>query len=462
MNLLQKARIFAASKLLSGFSNQGAAYNTPITAEILKGIVTWAGQNADAFVNQGYSENDIVFSIINLITNKAKVATWGAYKIVDEKKYYQYKALLDSTVKDWKLIQELKEQSLEPYKADERLNELLKYPNEQDTWSDLVESHCGFKLITGNAYLQAPLIEFGKNVGKPLFLSPLPAQYMSIIANIGSIPATVQGYQLYLGTYYKFDRTQILHDKFFNPRWNASGQQLYGMSPLQAANKKVTRLNESATASVANLQNGGPAGVLFMNHENFNGDNAVAQTNALKAKLVEFSGSKNKNKIATSGYPVGWQSIGLSNIDLDIIAQEKHDLRSLCNVYGVPSTLLNDPDAKNENNQLAAEKALTVRAAIPLLSSMRDNLNRKFNTDWGYKGVVVDFDLSCYPELQEDKKTQADYLDISMLPLRERYEIMGEEIPEYLTEEFLNTIFYRGQPVSDVPNDTTLIDPFKK
>lgn len=453
----------AISRILGAQSSQGAAYNTPITAEILKGIVTWAGQNAAAFVEQGYSENDIVYSIINLITNKAKVASWGAYKVVDEKKYKQYKSLLDTQVKDWKKIQELKEQSLEPYKGDERLNELLKYPNEQDTWSDLVEAHCGFKLITGNAYIQAPLIGAGKNVGKPLFLSPLPAHYMSIIAQIGRVPALVEGYQLYLGTYYKFTKEQVLHDKYFNPRWNASGQQLYGMSPLQAANRKVTRLNESATASVANLQNGGPAGVLYVNHENFNGDNAVAQTNALKAKLVEFSGARNKNKIATSGYPVGWQSIGLSNVDLDIIQQEKHDLRSLCNVYGVPSTLLNDPDAKNENNQIAAEKALTVRAAIPLLVSLRDNLNRKFNTDWGFKGtnIVVDFDLSCYPELQEDKKAQAEYLDISMLPLRERYEIMGEEIPDYLTEEFLNTIFYRGQPVTDVPQDSSLIDPFK-
>ena len=436
----------------------------PITMEVLKGIVTWQGQNAPAFVQEGYAGNDFVYSIINLITNKAKVAPWGVYKVKDEKKYKQYKSLLENpqSIKDWRKIEQLKEASLIPYTDDDILNELLKYPNQEDAWSDLIESAIGFKMITGNSYIYAPLIQTGKNQGKPLFFNSLPAQYMSIIADIRSVPAWVQGYQLYLGTYYNFTREEILHDKFFNPQWNASGQQLYGMSPLQSANKKITRLNESATASVANLQNGGPAGVLYMDHEDFNGDNAVAQTNALKAKLAEFSGAKNKNKIATSGYKVGWQQIGLSNVDLDIIQQEKHDLRSLCNVFGVPSTLLNDPDAKNENNQIAAEKALTVRAAIPHLTSLRDNFNRKLNTDWGYKGqgICIDFDLSAYPELQEDKKTQAEYLDISMLPLRQRYMIMGEEIPEGLSDEILNTIYYRGNPVGELGLNDPLIDPY--
>ena len=208
MSFLDNLRTKIASRLLGVSTSQG--WTQPITMEILKGIVTWAGQNADSFVNNGYSENDIVYSIVNLITTKAKVATWGAYKVVDEKKYYQYKAALDTQVKDWKKILELKEQSLEPYKNDDRLNELLKYPNEQDTWSDLVEAHCGYKLITGNAYLQAPLIEAGKNTGKPLILSPLPSQYMSIIAQVGRIPAIVEGYQLYLGTYYKFTKEQLL------------------------------------------------------------------------------------------------------------------------------------------------------------------------------------------------------------------------------------------------------------
>jgi HK97 family phage portal protein len=441
--------------------------STPVTMEILRGIVTWSGQNADSFITDGLAGNDIVYSVINLITNKAKVAEWGVFKVKDEKKYIKLKSILSQPhlITNWKEVNELKNQAVEPYNGDDKLNELLKYPNDTDTWSDLIESWGGFKLSTGNAYIYAPLIGAGFNNGKPLSLTSMPSQYMSIIANINVMPRTIEGYRLYIGQYWEFEKPEILHDKYFNPRWNASGMELYGMSPLQAAAKNITRSNESKTASVANLQNGGPAGVLFTDDLRMEGDTAVAQANALKGKLAEFSGSKNKNKIATSGYKVGWQQIGLSNVDLDIIKQELWDMRSLCNIYGVPSQLLNDPENKIMANATSAEKALTVRAAIPLLTAMRDNLNRKLGTDWGYKGknIVVDFDLSCYPELQEDKQTQVNWLKDSMLPLRRRYEIMGESIPEYLSEDILNTIYVNGQAIGEPDaNVDPIIDPYKK
>lgn len=441
--------------------------STPVTMEILRGIVTWSGQNADSFITDGLAGNDIVYSIINLITNKAKVADWGVYKVKDEKKYLRLKSLLAQPhlITNWKQVNELKNEAVEPYKGDEKLNELLNYPNDTDTWGDLIEAWGGFKLSTGNAYIYAPLIGAGFNGGKPLSLTAMPSQYMSIIADITQMPRTVEGYRLYIGQYWEFEKPEILHDKYFNPRWNASGMELYGMSPLQAAAKNITRSNESKTASVANLQNGGPAGVLYTDDLRMEGDTAVAQANALKGKLAEFSGTKNKNKVATSGYKVGWQQIGLSNVDLDIIQQELWDMRSLCNIYGVPSQLLNDPENKIMANATSAEKALTVRAAIPLLTAMRDNLNRKLATDWGYKGknIIVDFDLSCYPELQEDKQTQVNWLKDSMLPLRRRYEIMGEPVPDYLSEEILNSIYVNGQAIGEPDaNVDPIIDPYKK
>lgn len=450
-------------KLLSAFNKP---VNNPITASYLGGIVTWQGQDTQSFINDGYAGNDIVYSIINLITNKAKVAPWNVYKVKDEAKYKQLKSILKTPhlISDWKAIEELKSQSLEPYKGDARLNELLKYPNEEDTWADLVEAWGGFKLATGNSYIYGKLVEAGANTGKPLSLSALPAQYMSIVANVSVFPAVRQGYKLFMGVTYDFTREEILHDRMFNPKWSATGLQLYGMSPLAAAAKNITRSNEAKTASVANFQNGGPAGILFTDDLRMEGDTAVAQANALKASIVQNSGAKNKNKLATSGYKVGYQAIGLSNVDLDIIQQEMWDMRSLCNIYGVPSQLLNDPENKIQANSTSGEKALTVRAALPLLTTMRDNLNRKLATDWGYKGtnIIVDFDLSCYPELQQDKATQAEWLKDSMLPLRRRYEILGEPIPDYLSEDILNSIYVNGQAISE-PDGTvdSLIDPYK-
>jgi hypothetical protein len=127
-------------------------------------------------------------------------------------------------------------------------------------------------------------------------------------------------------------------------------------------------------------------------------------------------------------------------------------------VYNVPSTLLNDPDAKNENNQISAEKALTVRAAIPALIELRDGINIQMKV-WGWNDIFLDFDLDCYPELQEDKLTQANFLDIFMGTLRQRYAAMDMEPDPNLSEEMLDTIFYKGQAVSEAGIMEPLADP---
>jgi len=446
--------------------------------EILKGVVTWSGQNATAFVNEGYAGNDIVYSVVNMISDKAKISPWGAYKKKNttegRKAAAKYEAKMKAAMNvksveaaakiNWNEIEELKQAAYEPYDADDKLNQLLTVPDPEGntTWSELVEAAITFRLITGNSYIYAPRILAGKNESKPLFLMTLPSQWMSIIADLSAMYARAKAYRLYMGAGigYPIEKDNIVHIAKFNPMWNASGQQLYGMSPLQAAQKKVTRINESLTASVANLQNGGPAGVLSLEHiEGMDQDVATEQVTQLRQKLVEYSGSKNKNRVATSGYPVKWTDIGLSNVDLAILEGERHDLRSICNVYNVPSTLLNDPDAKNENNQIAAEKALTVRAALPELVALRDALNMQMKV-WGWKDIVLDFDLSVYPELQEDKLTQAQFLDVAMLTLRQRYEAMGMEADMSVSEEMLSTIFYKGQAVSEAGMNDPLIDPY--
>ena len=385
--------------------------NSQIAIE--RGIVTWQGADQRSFVDDGYVANDIVYSIIKLITDKAKIAPFHVYRVVDEKAAKKYKSLAAQKDINLKELETLHKKAYELYTGDQRLNELLKYPNEEDCWSDLVEQWCGFKLITGNSFIYGKLIEAGNNQGKPYELFALPSQYMAIIANINVFPPTRAGYQLYYGQMWSFDTKEILHDKYFNPQWGVTGGQLYGQSPLRAAAKNLTRSNEAKTAAVASFQNGGPAGVLFMNDERFDPTSGQAQAQALKTAVSQKGGAANFNSIEVSGYKVDWKQIGLSPVELNIIESEKWDLKALCNIYGVPSQLLNDSDSKTYNNQREGEKALTLRCAIPLLNALTENLNRKLHTDWGYKGtnLYVDYDLSVYGELEANKSEQTAWLN---------------------------------------------------
>ena len=428
--------------------------NSQIAIE--RGIVTWQGADQRSFVDDGYVANDIVYSIIKLITDKAKIAPFHVYRVVDEKAAKKYKSLAAQKDINLKELETLHKKAYELYTGDQRLNELLKYPNEEDCWSDLVEQWCGFKLITGNSFIYGKLIEAGNNQGKPYELFALPSQYMAIIANINVFPPTRAGYQLYYGQMWSFDTKEILHDKYFNPQWGVTGGQLYGQSPLRAAAKNLTRSNEAKTAAVASFQNGGPAGVLFMNDERFDPTSGQAQAQALKTAVSQKGGAANFNSIAVSGYKVDWKQIGLSPVELNIIESEKWDLKALCNIYGVPSQLLNDSDSKTYNNQREGEKALTLRCAIPLLNSLTENLNRKLHTDWGYKGtnLYVDYDLSVYGELEANKSEQTEWLDKAWwISPKQKLDIMNIEVPDYIPTEELEKLY--------IPTGLQTIDQFE-
>jgi hypothetical protein len=118
--------------------------------------------------------------------------------------------------------------------------------------------------------------------------------------------------------------------------------------------------------------------------------------------------------IIVTASKIGWQKLGLSPVDLAIIDSMKMNLRQLCNVYRVNSALLNDPDNKTYNNMYEARKALISDAILPELISIRSDLNKWLVAPYNKsenKKYFLDFDLSVFPELQEDKKEQIQYLE---------------------------------------------------
>jgi len=86
-----------------------------------------------------------------------------------------------------------------------------------------------------------------------------------------------------------------------------------------------------------------------------------------------------------------------------------------------------------------------------MLASIRDQFNRKFQTDWGFKntGRVIDYDASVYLELQEDKGKQIAWLKDAPLHLRRKLEIMGESDLGYTEEQLASIIIGSGSTTLD-------------
>ena len=391
---------------------------TPFASySFVNGQYVGLSDNQASYITSGYEVNDIIYSIVNLITDKCKLPEWAVYKVIDEDGYKKYKSIFsrkDISVLDFKKGMEYRTKSLELVNAG-KLTELMKYPNEFQTMTELAGYFIGYKLLTGNSYLWAETLEAGANMGKPQSLTVLPAQYVTIIAQARQFPVSPIGYKI-LSIDQPFTKAQVLHDKFANYSFDISGSHLYGTAPLKAALKRLSRNNNALKASDSAMQNGGLPGIIYMDDPRVLNGNVNPQDTRKQAEAVKDSlkrGPDRVGELATSGYKMGFVPIGISPVDLAVIESEKWDLKRFCSVFGVPAQLAGDDNTSTYNNVKEAEKALTSRVAMPLLVSLRNHINRKLSDDWGYKntGYVVDFDQTVFTELQEDVAAKSTWVN---------------------------------------------------
>ena len=386
----QKAATKIKTTLNNPFSDFGG---------LIGGRTLYPNLNYEKFV-QDYDNNSEVYSIIKRISKTISTVPFYVYKVKNKKELNTYKAMMAnaSSGADVAKAELVRIKAVDEI-ADSPLNKLLEKPNQYQSLSELLENIVGYKLITGNSYIWANRLSNGKVAE----LVVLPSQYVAIISD-GTING-VEGYTFTLVGWDQLAANDVIHLKYFNPYFNTNGQQLYGLSPLQAAYRTVQRSNDAKDTSVGMLQNQGPKGILYADESN---DFGPEQAGKLKEDFYNQYGTKNKivqnaGQILIAGAKLGWVNMGLSPVDLQLLESEKITLRELCNVYGVNSALFNDPDNKTYNNMKEAKKEMLTQVVLPELVLIRDAFNRFFENEIG-QGYYIDFDITVFPELQEDMK----------------------------------------------------------
>jgi len=444
MNLIQ--RWILGKKLADQLEQKAASiYQPGVKYFINNGRIVTPTDNKTTYITEGYNKNDIVYSVINLILDKVILPEWNLFKVVNEsslKEYHRLMSIKNITGQQYKKAMQLKYESLEPLEKfnlqQGKLKDLLKYPNDQDTIQDHNRSLMGYKLLVGDYYEWSETLQAGANQGIPNMLWCLPAHLVNIKVT-DQFPARPSSYELFTWNQ-QFTKEEILHEKYWNPNWNINGEQLYGFAPLRAFLKNLIRNNAAKDASAALFQNKGLEDIIYMDDQRFDAEMGLQQAQALKIKLSEkeYSGPEAQGKHAISGVKVGVAKLGSTPVELGIIDSEKWDAIMFCNCYGVPPELLGLTQ-KTYNNVKEAEKALTTRSAIPLLNSRRNSLNRKFQSDWGFKGqnVYIDYETDCFPELQVDiNETMTAIEKLTMrTPNEEREAINWETRPEPEADE---------------------------
>lgn len=366
-----------------------------VYAELLRNVQNrpiYFSDNIDSYVNEGYLFNPIVYSIVSFICQKAAAIPWNVYEVKNEKALALYKSATK-----WDYTRKaVKTKALAEVK-DHELSQLLITPNSLQGWAEFFEQVLGFKLVTGNSYIQAISPKGGLNKGLIKEMWHLPTQIIRPIAGDRIHP--VKGYK-YMNNEDLIPTDEIIHLKYWTPEYY-NGAFLLGLSPIRAAKRVVTKSNSSYDSFVSSFQNMGAFGIISGDSKTDDQMLTEEQANMIEERLRKKTGPKNWGKPLITSAAVKWQQIGMSPVDLNIIESDKMDLRSLCTVYHVPSELFNDATNKTYSNTKEAGSAVYTNAILPELNQFRDNFNLRITGRYEGK-IYVDYDASMISELQDD------------------------------------------------------------
>jgi len=363
--------IFNSSKPLEN------RFNEILYAFISKAVPYALPANNRTFVKDGYAGNVNIYPVVRKIVDPCIGVGWY--------------------LKDTKTDQEIEKHPL---------IDLLQQPNKYTKQNGFIDEAIVWRLITGERFIFWMAPETGDNKGLPAEMHLLPASEVEIMQGDWLDP--VGGYKIAIGDTWKIlDKNRVIHGKTTNLIYDLSGSQLRGMSPLEPALKMMSASNTGYTQLVKNFENGGPDVIITETEAGAQGvEYTKEQQQSIWETFINRFRNKSKERFLIKRKPIEIHEIGKSVVDLNIIDFLKLSLRDYCNIYNVPSALMNDNEyATQSANNREFIRALWNNAVIPQLEFFKEDLNELayvYNKIQG-TNVAFDYKLDDIPELQEDK-----------------------------------------------------------
>lgn len=324
-------------------NNEIKSYYQPL------GKAVWSDRNYEMFAREGYIKNVVGYKCVSMLARSA-----SSVKLI---------------VYDKKTNKKIENHPLEL---------LLNNPNPTQNGYEFFESLYSYKLLSGNTYIQAILLD--KNIfknPKELFILR-PDRMTIIIDNNSSIP---YAYKYKVNNNEKIfyvdkitGNAEILHIKNFNPI-----NDWYGLSPIEAASYSIDQHNEASKWNQSMLQNGArPSGALIVKG---NGDDSAfltdEQFSRLKKQLnEEFSGTENAGKPLLLEGGLEWMEMSLSPSEMNFLEMKNSCARDIALAFGVPSQLLGIPGDNTYSNLMEARLSMWEETIIPMIDNVVDALNK--------------------------------------------------------------------------------------
>ena len=192
---------------------------------------------------------------------------------------------------------------------------ILNKPNPTQGMGDFFQALYHYRLIGGNAFVQA----VGPRNSAPSELHLLRPDRVAVIAGKGTLPAgyryTVNDKHMDFPVDRITGRSRVLHIKSFHPY-----NDWYGLSPVEAAAYSIDQHNHSSAWNQSLLQNGArPSGALVVRADaNNSGVLSEDQYNRVKLQIDEqFTGTINAGRPLLLEGGLDWKEMILTPKDMD-------------------------------------------------------------------------------------------------------------------------------------------------
>lgn len=305
-----------------------------------------------------------------------------------------------------------------------QIEKMLENPNSKQTYSDFIGMVVVNYLVTGNAYIYGN--GAGKDDNKFVELFALPEQ-MKIVS--GGTLDPVKEYVLWWDTDKEriFPANQVCHIRTVNPKYDTSGTQLYGISPLRAFLYDLYNDKFGNDALAKMLKNGGVISLITPKHkEDQFGD---IQKKGLKESLVDaFSSSESYRRYVPSSIALEVTKVGLPPSDLQLLeltaARRKNIMHG---AYHIPFSYI-DNDQSTYNNAVTDGKRLMYDSVAPVCDVISQSLTKFIAAPYD-KNLKIEIDWSSAYELADDLKQIMEWvkeaISIGMLTPDEGRSVIG-------------------------------------
>ncbi len=356
----------------------------------------WSSREYQQFADQAYIKNVIAHRSINIVAQAAASVPWALYSFKGRNKVQIY---------------------------EHPLLKLLSRPNPFYAGAEFFENIYAYKLISGNAFIQA----IGRENIAPKELHILRPDRVSIVPDdLGN----VIGYVYKVNRLEKFypcnkltGRASILHIKNFHPL-----DDLRGLSSVEAAAFSIDQHNQAAAWNKSLLENAArPSGALIVkNNGAYDGNLSDDQYMRIKEQLEEvFMGSKNSGRPLLIEGGLEWQEMSMSPKDMDFIEAKNSAARDIALALGVPPQLLGIPGDNTYSNMQEARLALWEETIIPLLDHLTDSLNHWLVPMFG-EGFHLEYNVNDISGLSARReKIWARIENASFLSVNEKRQMVG-------------------------------------